>query len=148
MYSHILVPHDGTRLSESALSHAVQLAKVILAQISVLHVVTDFVGDASMEVPLLATTAREAFQQRSIGEAEAVLSGARRIGAAHDVAVGGHFVFAPDPYKAIIDEAERRGCDLIVMASHGRRGLESLLIGSETQKVLTHCRIPVLVVRN
>lgn len=147
MFNHILIPTDGTHLSEAALVHAINLAKVLGSRLNVLHVVTDFVGDASMEVPLLATTAREAFQQRSIGEAEAVLSGARRIGAAHDVAVGGHFVFAPDPYKAIIDEAERRGCDLIVMASHGRRGLESLLIGSETQKVLTHCRIPVLVVR-
>lgn len=148
MYAHILVPHDGTRLSESALAHAVQLAKVTSARISVLHVVTDFVGDASMEVPLLATTAREAFQQRSIGEAEAILASAARIGAAHGVTIEGHFLFAADPYKAIVDEAQRRGCDLIVMASHGRRGLESLLIGSETQKVLTHCRIPVLVVRN
>lgn len=148
MYTHILVPHDGTRLSEAALTHAVQLAKATSARISVLHVVTDFVGDASMEVPLLAMTAREAFQQRSIGEAEAILAGAARVGAAHDVAIDGHFLFAADPYKAIVDEAQRRNCDLIVMASHGRRGLESLLIGSETQKVLTHCRIPVLVVRS
>jgi nucleotide-binding universal stress UspA family protein len=148
MYAHILVPHDGTRLSESALAHAVKLAKSVAARISVLHVVTDFVGDASLEVPLLASTAREAFQQRSIGEAEAILASAARMGAAQDVAISGHFLFAADPYKAIVDEAERRGCDLIVMASHGRRGLESLLIGSETQKVLTHCRIPVLVVRN
>jgi nucleotide-binding universal stress UspA family protein len=58
------------------------------------------------------------------------------------------YVLAADPYKAIVDTAERNGSDLIVMASHGRRGLESLLIGSETQKVLTHCRVPVLVVRS
>lgn len=148
MYSHILVPHDGTRLSEVALTHAVQLAKAITARLSVLHVITDFVGDPVGKVPLLTTTASDAYQQRAIGEAEAILSGARRSGHAHDVTTETHYLFAVDPYKAIIDEARRRGCDLIVMASHGRRGLESLLIGSETQKVLTHCQIPVLVVRN
>jgi nucleotide-binding universal stress UspA family protein len=56
-------------------------------------------------------------------------------------------VLASDPSRVIVDETERRGCDLIVMASHGRRGLEALLLGSETQKVLTHCKVPVLVVR-
>jgi len=59
----------------------------------------------------------------------------------------GYFVFARNPYEAIIEEARARHCELIVMASHGRRGLEALLLGSETQKVLTHCQIPVLVVR-
>lgn len=147
MFAHILVPNDGSRLSENALTQAVSLAKVLDARISVLHVITDFLGDPVGEVPMLASTARDAYQQRAIGEAEAILSSSARLGAAHDVPTATHYVLAPDPFRAIVEEADRLQCDLIVMASHGRRGLEALLLGSETQKVLTHCRIPVLVVR-
>jgi len=147
MFTHILVPHDGSKLSEAALSHALKLAKSLSARITVLHVVTDFTGDPSNAVPLLASTAREAFQQRAIGEAESILSRAKRLGSAHDVNIEGHYLLSADPFKAIIDEVERRGCDLVMMASHGRRGLSAMLLGSETQKVLTHCQTPVLVVR-
>jgi nucleotide-binding universal stress UspA family protein len=148
MYAHILVPHDGTRLSEAALVHAVRLARTLAARVTVLHVITDFVGDPVGQMPTLSSSAAEAYQQRAIAEAEAILAGAVRTGNAHDVATATQYVFAADPHKAIVDAAGQHGIDLIVMASHGRRGLESLLIGSETQKVLTHCRIPVLVVRN
>lgn len=148
MYTHILVPHDGTRLSEAALVHALKLAKTLSARVRVLHVITDFVGDAVVAVPMLSTAAGEAYQQRAVAEADAVLAAAARTGRAHDVETETQFVFAVDPFKAIVDAAEMHGIDLIVMASHGRRGLESLLIGSETQKVLTHCRTPVLVVRS
>ncbi|MBL8245496.1 MAG: universal stress protein [Rhodanobacteraceae bacterium] len=147
MYTHILVPVDGSALSDKALDHALQLARGIGARVSTLHVVTNFVGDAGFEVPLLADTAREAFQQRAIDEAESILARAARQGEAQGVPVGTHYVLASDPSRVIVDETERRGCDLIVMASHGRRGLEALLLGSETQKVLTHCKVPVLVVR-
>jgi nucleotide-binding universal stress UspA family protein len=148
MYTHILVPHDGTRLSEGALVHALKLAGAIGARVSVLHVITDFVGEAVAAVPMLSSAAGEAYQQRAIADAEAILAGALRTGRAHDVPTETRYVLAADPHKAIVDVAERSGADLIVMASHGRRGLESLLIGSETQKVLTHCRVPVLVVRS
>jgi nucleotide-binding universal stress UspA family protein len=148
MYAHILVPHDGTRLSETALVQAMKLAKTLSARVRVLHVIADFVGDPTGQVPTLSTTAGEAYQQRAIAEAEAILAGAARTGNAHDVPTETQYVFAADPFKAIVDVSEQQGIDLIVMASHGRRGLESLLIGSETQKVLTHCRVPVLVVRN
>lgn len=148
MYTNILVPHDGTRLSEAALVHAVKLARALSARIRVLHVVTDFTSDAVAAVPMLSSTAGDAYRQRAVAEAEAVLAAAVRTGRAHDVDTETQYVFAADPFKAIVDAAEMHGSDLIVMASHGRRGLESLLIGSETQKVLTHCRVPVLVVRN
>jgi nucleotide-binding universal stress UspA family protein len=147
MFTHILVPHDGSRLSESALTQALELAKSLSARINVLHVITDFAGDPGSAVPLMAMTAGEAFQQRAIGEAEAILSRAKRLGSAHDVQIDTHYLLAADPFRAIVDESERLGCDLIMMASHGRRGFSALLLGSETQKVLTHCRTPVLVVR-
>ena len=147
MYKHILVPLDGGALSELAASHAVSLAKILGSRISLLHVISRFDAETDRAVPLLASSAKDAFQLNAIGEAEAILSAATRLGRAHDVHIDGFFVFATDAYEAIIDEAQARHCDLIVMASHGRRGLEALLLGSETQKVLTHCRIPVLVVR-
>lgn len=148
MYTHILVPHDGTRLSEAALVHAVKLARALSARIRVLHVITDFTSDSVAAVPMLSSAAGDAYRQRAVAEAEAVLAAAVRTGRAHDVETETQYVFAVDPFRAIVDAAEMHGIDLIVMASHGRRGLESLLIGSETQKVLTHCRTPVLVVRN
>ncbi len=147
MYKHILVPLDGATLSELAAAHAVRLAKVLGSRISLLHVISRFDSDTDHAVPLLASTAKEAFQLSAIGEAEAILSAGARLGRAHGVAMEGYFVFARNPYEAIIEEARARHCELIVMASHGRRGLEALLLGSETQKVLTHCQIPVLVVR-
>lgn len=148
MYTHILVPHDGTRLSEAALVHAVKLARALSARVRVLHVITDFTSDSVAAVPMLSSSAGDAYRQRAVAEAEAVLAAAVRTGRAHDVETETQYVFAVDPFRAIVDAAEMHGSDLIVMASHGRRGLESLLIGSETQKVLTHCRVPVLVVRN
>ena len=147
MFTHILVPHDGSQLSEAALTHAVKLAKALSARISVLHVITDFTGDPANAVPLMATTAREAFQQRAIGEAEAILARAKRLGTAHDVSIDADYLPGTDPFRSIIEEVERRNCDLVVMASHGRSGWSAILLGSETQKVLTHCRTPVLVVR-
>lgn len=147
MFNHILIPTDGTHLSEAALVHAINLAKVLGSRLNVLHVVTDFVGDQAIDIPMMAVTAREAFQQRAIAEAESILGSAERRARAQGVEARSHYVFSADPYQAIVDEAERAQCELIVMASHGRRGLEALLLGSETQKVLTHCQIPVLVVR-
>jgi nucleotide-binding universal stress UspA family protein len=147
MFKHLLVPTDGSRLSEAALAQAIDLAKSLGARISVLHVVTNFMPDPAMDVPMLAATAGEAFQQRAIAEAESILGSAVRRARAHDVEVRTHYVFSGEPYRAIVDEAQSSQCDLIVMASHGRRGLEALLLGSETQKVLTHCQVPVLVVR-
>ena len=85
MYAKILVPHDGTRLSELALVHALKLAKSLSARISVLHVITDFMGDAVAAVPMLSSAAGEAYQQRAVAEAEAILASAARTGQAHGV---------------------------------------------------------------
>jgi nucleotide-binding universal stress UspA family protein len=146
MYTHLLVPTDGTRLSEAAVRQAVELARVLPARLSVLHVITTLLEDRG-EAGALSETAREAIEQRALAEAEAILAVAARQARAQAVEVDTQSIYSRDPARTICEEAERRGCDLIVMASHGRRGLESLLLGSETQKVLTHCKIPVLVVR-
>lgn len=147
MFQHILVPVDGSTLAQNALAHAIALAEAVGARISAFHVVTEFSGERAVDRPELAAAAGEAYRERAIAEAESILSYANRRARAHDVEVDARYVFSLDPHRAIVEEAERAGCDLIVMASHGRRGLQALLLGSETQKVLTHCRIPVLVVR-
>lgn len=147
MYTHLLVPHDGSAASDAALGHALELAASLRARVSVLHVITEFAGDGAFELPELAEAAREAYQQRAIAEAEQILARARVEAERRGLPASAHFLLAPDPYRAIVDEVQRLGCDLIVMSSHGRRGLDALLLGSETQKVLTHCRTPVLVVR-
>ena len=146
MYTHLLVPTDGTRLSEAAVRQAIELARVLSARLSVLHVITALLEDGG-EAGALSDIAREAIEQRALAEADAILAGAARMARARGVEVETQSIYSRDPARTIVEEAARRHCDLIVMASHGRRGLESLLLGSETQKVLTHCRIPVLVVR-
>jgi len=147
MYTHILVPHDGSSASDRALAHAAGLANCSAARVSVLHAILDFAGDSNLAVPELAEAAHEAYRQRAIAEAEGVLARAAELARELRSRVSTHYLFASEPWRAVIEEAERLGCDLIVMASHGRRGLHALLLGSETLKVLTHCRVPVLVVR-
>ncbi len=148
MYKRILVPTDGSKLSSKAVKHALQLAKSVGAKMTALHVCAVYrpmLDDGFAVTPLSAYKKR--FEAESIKRSNlllaAVKSGARAAGVeCDDVTVISDF-----PYDAIIKQAKKAKCDLIVMASHGRRGLQSLLLGSETSKVLTHSTIPVLVVR-
>jgi exodeoxyribonuclease VII small subunit len=96
--------------------------------------------------------ALKAHCEKKLNDAQEKVAAARVLKAvdtatAAGVKASGHTVEAVHPWEAIIEHAKSRGCDLIVMASHGRRGLSALLLGSETQKVLTHTDLPVLVVR-
>jgi len=85
----------------------------------------------------------EAQERIAARRVQAVVEQSREAG----VPCQSHTVEALHPWEAIIDHAKRLECDLLVMASHGRRGVSALLLGSETQKVLTHSKVPVLVVR-
>ena len=99
------------------------------------------------EGALIDPTTPEQFAKSASAEAEAILSKARGAAEADGVACDSDTAVNEVPYEAIIDAADRHGCDLIFMASHGRRGIAGLLLGSETQKVLTHSKTPVLVYR-
>lgn len=99
------------------------------------------------EGALIDPTTPEQFSRAAQAEAERILSKAREAATLSEVTSSGDTVVSEVPYEAIIESAERNGCDLIFMASHGRRGLSGFLLGSETQKVLTHSKIPVLVYR-
>jgi nucleotide-binding universal stress UspA family protein len=145
MFKKILVPTDGSKLSEKAVKKAVQLASETGARIHALHVVPKF-HTFTYQSEMLELTAKE-FEASASERAKEYLRYVERVAKAAEVACDGSFSFSDQPYKEIIKAAQRKKCDLIVMASHGRRGIEGLLLGSETQKVLTHSRVPVLVLR-
>jgi nucleotide-binding universal stress UspA family protein len=141
VYKHILIATDGSDLSDLAVEHGIALAKALDARVTALTVSEPFYTSAferksaeqdEKDVAALAT------KYLDVAKDEAAASGVicDLICIAHE-----------QPYKAIIDTAEKRGCDAIVMASHGRRGVSAIVLGSETVKVLTHSTIPVIVVR-
>jgi len=148
MYKHILLPYDGSELSERALSEGMGLAKSEIAKITLIYVVSAhhlMVGGGRL-VPGLKRLEQE-YVENIRTQARAMLdTGCQRVasaGLACDILVED----GTSPYQCIIDAAQRMKCDLIVMASHGRRGIEGMVVGSQTIKVLTHSTIPVLVVR-
>ncbi len=145
MYSHIMMPTDGSELAEKAVQHGIALAKALAARITVLTVTPPFhtlTTDAQMIEDTLA-----AYKARMQKNAEKILGDAGRQAQAAGVACGTVHVEHEHPYLAIIETAESKPCDLIVMASHGRHGIAAIVLGSETVKVLTHSKIPVLVYR-
>ncbi|MCB1896513.1 MAG: universal stress protein [Zoogloeaceae bacterium] len=147
MFKNILVPTDGSDLSNGTVRRAISFAREAGAQIVFFYAQPDFPMPIYGEGALIDPTTPEQFAQASAAEAKAILDQARSSAEAAGVQVITDTTVNEIPYEAIIDAAERHGCDLIFMASHGRRGLASLLLGSETQKVLTHSKIPVLVYR-
>ncbi len=145
MYRHILVPTDGSELSNHAIEYAAALAKAVNAKLTVLTVTIPYYGFAVE--PELVTIGFEEYQKNTTKLAMHDLDVAKDIAAAAQIPCDVVHQEHPQPYRAIIDAAKERGCDLIVMASHGRRGVTAIVLGSETVKVLTHSTIPVLVVR-
>lgn len=145
MYRHILVPTDGSKLSETAIRHGIALAKSVHATITGLTVFEPF-HTISVE-PLMVTDTPDQYRADCAAEADKRLAVVKDAAALAGVPCEVLYVTHDDPYQAIIDTAADRDCDLIVMASHGRRGVAALVLGSETMKVLTHSRIPVLVCR-
>jgi nucleotide-binding universal stress UspA family protein len=143
MFKHLLVPTDGSPISERAIKSSVQLAKEIGAKVTGFHVIPEF-HVFTYQIEMLEDT-RERFAEDAKAHASRFLAVIE--GAASEAGVSCDTAYATSdhPYEAIIEIAKEKGCDLIAMASHGRKGVEGLLVGSETQKVLTHSLIPVLV---
>ena len=147
MFKHILVPTDGSPLSESTVSRAVSFAKDAGARITFFYAQPDFPMPIYGEGALIDPTTPEQFGKAAADEAKRILDAAKVAADSAGVASDTDTVVNEVPYEAVIDAAERHNCDLIFMASHGRRGIAGLLLGSETQKVLTHSKTPVLVYR-
>jgi nucleotide-binding universal stress UspA family protein len=133
MHTHILIPTDGSELSGKTVEYGVALARSVGAHVTGLTV----------SRPLPRGTGGPARLAAAAGRLAQITEAAAKAGIECDVVHTQH----RQPYKSIIDTANNKGCDLIVMASHGRRGLSALVLGSETVKVLTHSSVPVLVFR-
>ena len=144
MYQQILVPTDGSETSLRAVQTAASLARLTGARLEVLSLKEPFPYSAISEMQPVPPQEFFDAQERT---AQARVSAALEAARAQGVKAEGASVEALHPWEAILDQAKAKGCDLVVMASHGRRGLGALLLGSETQKVLTHSTLPVLVVR-
>jgi nucleotide-binding universal stress UspA family protein len=145
MFRHILVPTDGSRLSEVAVRKAIEIAKESDAKLTAIHVGTPF-HVMTIDRGALTDT-RDEYERYIKEKGREILTAAEKAAEQNGVRCAGRFEVNEQPYEAIINAAEENGCDLILMASHGRRGVKGLLLGSETQKVLTHSSVPVLVYR-
>jgi nucleotide-binding universal stress UspA family protein len=144
MYQQILVPTDGSETSLRAVQTAASMARLTGARLEVLSVKEPFPYSALSEMqPVPPQEFFDAQERTAQARVSAALEAARTQG----VKAEGATVEALHPWEAILDHAKAKGSDLVVMASHGRRGLGALLLGSETQKVLTHSTLPVLVIR-
>lgn len=145
MYSHILIPTDGSPLSSQAVAKGLEFARDAGAKATVMTVTEPF-HLLSADPGQLADTRTE-YERHVKQHAAQLLAAAEHAAKGLGVACDTVAVEHEHPYQAIIDTAAKNGCDLIAMASHGRRGVAALVIGSETMKVLTHSTIPVLVYR-
>jgi nucleotide-binding universal stress UspA family protein len=145
MFTHVLLPTDGSALSEAAIERGVRFAKELGARITAICAVPELqFFTYETEIP---KEVKEKSRKQSRERAEQYLAWAARKAQEHGVPCETLCATDDQPHAAIIKAAEEKGCDLIMMASHGRKGVRGLLIGSETQKVLTLSRIPVLVYR-
>ena len=149
MFKHILFPTDGSTLSGIALTKAVLLAKLAGAKLTALHVNGAYHPAYESEGFLMPEmkTLRERFEAEETARAQKILADVKKLATDLGAACEPVIVGDDSPYRAIIQHAERSGCEVIVMGSHGRRGLEGVLMGSVTHQVLTHTRVPVLVCR-
>jgi nucleotide-binding universal stress UspA family protein len=145
MYKHILIPSDGSELSEKAVKQGLALAKSIGAKVTAITVSETF-HTFSVD-PVMVTDTPEQYQRDCEARAEKYLSVAKNAAKATGVPYESMHVMHDHPYEAIINAAKDKGCDLIFMASHGRKGMSAVVLGSETVKVLTHSKIPTLVCR-
>ena len=147
MYQRILVATDGSNLSRKAVSSAIALSALAGAELVVLKVVPRYPMSYFEGGMPVSNTEVARVEKQWADSAQAIVDGVQKAASAKGVKSKGVTVKSDLVSDAIISAAKKHRCDLIVMASHGRRGIKRLLLGSETQLVLTHSHIPVLVLR-
>ena len=145
MFKKILVPSDGSQLAHKAAEFAADLAKQHGAQVVGVYVIDPFpyigIGDAS-------AVGLQAYMSEAKAAALQSLDDIRKACVARGVSFAGDTIERNVTYEGILDTADAENCDLIVMGSHGRKGMQALILGSVAQKVLTHAKMPVLIVKN
>lgn len=147
MFKHILIPTDGSELSKATAQRAVSFAKESGARVTVFYAKPEYPIAYFGEGALIDPTTPEKFAELADQQATEYLSEIEGWCKDAGIVCGTVSAVSDVPYEAIIEAAEKSGADLIFMASHGRRGISGFLLGSETNKVLTHSKIPVLVYR-
>jgi nucleotide-binding universal stress UspA family protein len=147
MYTNILVATDGSKLSGKAVTHAIALAQALSAKVTAFYASPDYPMPAFSDGVVYDPISRKDYTAMALKEADKVLGPVKQKAEAAGLQCATMHAIAPAPWEAILAAARKSKCDAIVMASHGRRGLTAVLLGSETQKVLTHSKLPVLVVR-
>ena len=148
MFKNILVATDGSKLSDKAVQRAIDLAETLGARLtafyaSPVYTLQGFGESVAIEPP----SSRKMYEAQCKEGADKILGAIARKAASAGVKLSGVHAYSSLPWEAILDAAKKQKSDLIVMASHGRRGVSALLLGSETHKVLTHSTVPVLVIR-
>ena len=147
MFKNILIPTDGSPLSRKAIKGAVRLAKEQNARVTGLYVAPPYNPRVIEEAAVVQFISPQEYAARTTVIARRHLKAVVRVASAAGVACDSLHAYNEYPYEEILRTARRKKCDLIYMASHGRRGLSRLLLGSETSKVLAHSKIPVMVCR-
>lgn len=145
MLDHILIPTDGTEISIQAAAFGVQLAKRMGAKVTAVTVTTP--ADAIMVGEVCVIRNTEEYEEKASASAGVMLDAVSKLATDAGVACEKVHARSPLPWHGILEAAKSRNADMIVMASHGRRGLSAMLIGSETQKVVNHSHIPVTIYR-
>lgn len=147
MYKKILIANDDSELAAKALSAGIELGKMAAAEMVMLHVGMPMMQSAVFLAEAYVGPSEEDYATEIKASNSAAEERATAAAKANDVKLEVVHVAAAEPWRAIIEKATELGCDVIVMASHGRGPLKALLLGSDTIDVLSHCKLPVLVVR-
>lgn len=145
MFKHVLLPTDGSPVSDAVIQKIILFAREVQATVSGVHVMPEF--NFLLFEPMILEDSRAQFAQENLARSTQFLAALQAVANAAGVACQTVSVTSDHPHEAILKVAEERGCDLIAMASHGRKGIRGFLLGSETQKVLAHSSLPVLVFR-
>jgi nucleotide-binding universal stress UspA family protein len=147
MYKTLLVATDGSKLSDKALAHAIGLAQAVGAALTIFYAAPDYPMPAYADGVVYEPVSRKEYAKLAADDAQKILGTAATKAEAAGLVCKTAYAIASAPWEAILAAAKKHKCDAIVMASHGRRGISAVLLGSETQKVLTHTKLPVIVVR-
>jgi nucleotide-binding universal stress UspA family protein len=147
MYKSLLVATDGSKLSEKAVAHAIGLAQAVGASLTAFYAAPDYPMPAYADGVVYEPVSRKEYAKLAAEDAQKILDATATKAEAAGVTCKTAYAIASAPWEAILSAAKKHKCDAIVMASHGRRGISAVLLGSETQKVLTHSKLPVIVVR-
>src|SRR5512144_124341 len=146
-YKNLLVATDGSKLSDKAILHAIDLARAMKGTLTAFYSAPDYPMPAYADGVVYEPVSKKEYAKLAAADAQRILEAVADKAKSAGVECKTTYTIAAAPWEAILAAAKKNKCDAIVMASHGRRGISAILLGSETQKVLTHSKLPVIVVR-